>query len=53
MTQWVDLVKEALPEYAKDTKLNLDAVIKRSTLDPVEAEACALAALVSTGTGKL
>jgi alkyl hydroperoxide reductase subunit D len=53
MTQWVDMVKEALPEYAKDTKLNLDAVIKRSTLDPVEAEACALAALVSTGNGKL
>jgi alkyl hydroperoxide reductase subunit D len=53
MTVWVDLVKEALPEYAKDTKLNLDSVIKRSTLDPVEAEACALAALVSTGNGKL
>ena len=53
MTAWVDMVKEALPEYAKDTKLNLDAVIKRSTLDPVEAEACALAALVSTGNGKL
>ena len=53
MTAWVDMVKEALPEYAKDTKLNLDAVIKRSTLDPVEAEACALAALVATGNGKL
>lgn len=53
MTQWVDLLKEALPEYAKDTKLNLDGVIKRSTLDPVEAEACALAALVATGNGKL
>jgi alkyl hydroperoxide reductase subunit D len=53
MTQWVDMVKEALPEYAKDTKLNLDAVIKRSTLDSVEAEACALAALVATGNGKL
>lgn len=53
MTQWVDMVKEALPEYAKDTKLNLDAVIKRSSLDPVEAEACALAALVATGNGKL
>lgn len=50
---WVDLIKEALPEYAKDTKLNLDAVMKRSTLDPVEAEACALAAAVSTGNGKL
>ncbi len=21
---WVDQIKEALPEYAKDTKLNLD-----------------------------
>lgn len=53
MTQWVELVKEALPEYAKDTKLNLDNVIKRSTLDPVVAEACALASLVATGNGKL
>jgi alkyl hydroperoxide reductase subunit D len=51
--QWIDQVKESLPEYAKDTKLNLDAVIKRSTLDPVVAEACALAALVTTGNGKL
>jgi alkyl hydroperoxide reductase subunit D len=50
---WIDQIKEALPEYAKDTKLNLDAVIKRSTLDPVEAEACALAAVVATGNGKI
>jgi alkyl hydroperoxide reductase subunit D len=42
-----------MPEYAKDTKLNLDAVLKRSTLDPVEAQACALAAAMSTGNGKL
>lgn len=38
MTARVDMVKEALLEYTKDTKLNLDAVIKRSTLDPVENE---------------
>ena len=50
---WVDSFKEVLPEYAKDTKLNLDAVIKRSTLDPVEAQAVALAAAMSTGNGKL
>ena len=53
MTQWIDQLKEGLPEYAKDTKLNIDAVIKRSTLDPVEAEACALSALAATGNGKL
>lgn len=53
MTAWVDQIKEGLPEYAKDTKLNLDAVVKRSTLDPVEAEACALAAVFATGNTKL
>jgi alkyl hydroperoxide reductase subunit D len=50
---WVDQIKEALPEYAKDTRLNLDSVVNRSTLDPVEANGCALAAAMATGNGKL
>jgi alkyl hydroperoxide reductase subunit D len=50
---WVEQIKEALPEYAKDTRLNLDAVINRSTLDAIEAQGCALAAAMSTGNGKL
>jgi alkyl hydroperoxide reductase subunit D len=50
---WVEQIKEGLPEYAKDTKLNLDSVINRSTLDPIEANACALAAAMATGNGKL
>ena len=50
---WVDQIKQALPEYAKDTKLNLDAVIYRSALDKDEAEACALAAAVASGNGKI
>lgn len=50
---WVDQIKEGLPEYAKDTKLNLDSVINRSTLNLVEANACALAAAMATGNGKL
>jgi alkyl hydroperoxide reductase subunit D len=53
MSTWVDQVKAALPEYAKDTKLNLDAVIYRSALDKDEAESCALAAAVATGNGKI
>ena len=53
MSTWIDQVKEALPEYAKDTKLNLVAVINRSTLSKGEAEACALAAAVATGNGKI
>ena len=50
---FIDSVKDALPEYAKDTKLNLDAVLLRSTLDADEAMGCAVAALAATGNGKL
>jgi alkyl hydroperoxide reductase subunit D len=53
MTVWVDQLKEALPDYAKDTRLNIDAVIKRSTLPAEEAEALALAAAFATGNTKL
>ena len=50
---WVNQIKEALPEYAKDAKLNLDAVISRSSLDVNLANGCALAAAMATGNGKL
>lgn len=53
MTQWVDQIKEALPDYAKDTRLNVDAVMNRSTLDKNIAEGCALAAVFATGNTKL
>ncbi|MBU6305415.1 MAG: carboxymuconolactone decarboxylase family protein, partial [Betaproteobacteria bacterium] len=53
MTQWVDQLKEGIPDYAKDTKLNIDAVVKRSTLATEEAEACALAAVFATGNARL
>ena len=50
---WVEQLKENLPEYAKDIKLNLDAVINRSTLDIEHASYLALAAAYSTGNSKL
>jgi alkyl hydroperoxide reductase subunit D len=50
---FIDTVKSALPEYAKDTKLNLDAVLLRSTLDADVAMGCAVAALAATGNGKV
>lgn len=50
---FIEAVKAALPDYAKDTKLNLDAVLLRSTLDPDVAIGCAVAALAATGNGKL
>lgn len=53
MTQWVDQIKEALPDYARDTRLNIDAVIKRSTLAPEEVEYIALAAAFATGNSRL
>lgn len=53
MTAWVDQLKETIPDYAKDTKLNIDAVIKRSSLAPELAEAIALAAAFATGNTKL
>ena len=54
MTKWVDALKESsIPDYAKDTKLNIDAVVKRSTLPVEEAEAVALAAAFATGNSKL
>lgn len=50
---WVNVIKEGLPEYAKDTKLNLDAVLLRSSLDPLVAQGCALAAAFATGNSRL
>lgn len=50
---WVDQIKEALPDYAKDTKLNLDGVINRSSLEVDIANGCALAAAMATGNGKI
>jgi alkyl hydroperoxide reductase subunit D len=50
---FIDAIKNALPDYAKDTKLNLDAVLLRSTLDPDVAMGCAVAALAATGNGKV
>ena len=53
MTAWVDQIKDTIPDYAKDTRLNIDAVVKRSTLPQEEAEAVALAAAFATGNTKL
>jgi len=50
---FIESVKGALPDYAKDTKLNLDAVLIRSTLDADVAMGCAVAALAATGNGKI
>lgn len=50
---FTETIKSVLPDYAKDTKLNIDAVLLRSTLDADLAMGCAVAALAATGNGKL
>ena len=46
---WVDNIKDLIPDYAKDIRLNLDNVINRSTLEPVMVNGVALAAAVASG----
>ena len=50
---WVGQLNENLPEYAKDIRLNLDAVINRSTIDPDQALYLSIAAAFATGNSKL
>ncbi len=42
-------LKSSIPEFAKDIRLNLDAVVLRSSLQPAEAAACAVAAAYAAG----
>ena len=37
-------IKDRIPDYAKDLRLNLDAVLNRSSLTPAQADGAALAA---------
>ncbi len=51
---WVEELQNQIPDYAKDIKLNLDAVINRSTgINPDDAMYISLACAVATGNGKL
>jgi len=50
---WVDQLKESIPEYAKDIKLNLDAVVNRSEIDPDYALYLSIASAFATGNSKL
>jgi lipoyl-dependent peroxiredoxin subunit D len=50
---WVQSVKDSIPDHSKDIKLNLDSVINRSGLDPVDTHAIAYVAAVAAGNGGL
>ena len=42
--EFINTIKEMIPDYAKDIRLNLDGTIARSSLDPTQAVGAALAA---------
>jgi alkyl hydroperoxide reductase subunit D len=42
--EFLSTLKERIPDYAKDVRLNLDGVIARSSLEPADALGAALAA---------
>ena len=51
--QFIAAIKERMPDYAKDLRLNLDAVIARSSLSATAAEGAALAAALAAKSGAL
>lgn len=53
MNNWVENVKNSIPDHSKDIKLNLDAVINRSPLSVEDTHAVALVAALASGNGSL
>ena len=51
--EFLATLKERMPDYAKDIRLNLDAVIARSSLAPEDALGVALAAAFAAGSAPL
>jgi len=46
-------IKDRIPDYAKDLRLNLDAVLSRSSLTPAQANGAALAAALAAKSAAL
>lgn len=51
--EFLSSIKERIPDYAKDVRLNLDGVIARSSLAPEDALGVALAAAFAAKSPKL
>jgi alkyl hydroperoxide reductase subunit D len=50
---WIEQVKESIPDHSKDIRLNVDSVINRSPLDPVDTHAIAYVSALAAGNGGL
>jgi AhpD family alkylhydroperoxidase len=51
--EFLDAIKDRIPDYAKDIRLNLDAVVARSSLPPEDALGVALAAAFASKSAPL
>ena len=51
--EFLDTIKDRIPDYAKDIRLNLDAVVARSSLPPEDALGVALAAAFASKSAPL
>ncbi len=51
--EFLSTIKDQLPDWAKDIRLNLDSVIARSTLPQEDALGAALAAAYASGNAFL
>lgn len=49
----IDIIKNALPPYAKDLKLNLSTLLREETLSPVRCYGALYAAALASKNGKL
>ena len=50
---WLEQVKESIPDHSKDIKLNLDSAINRSPLSEVDTHAVAYVSALAAGNGGL
>lgn len=53
MSNWVEQVKNSIPDHSKDIRLNLDSVINRSPLSLEDTHAVAFVAALASGNGEL
>ena len=51
--EWLQTINDRIPDYAKDLRLNFDAVLSRSSLAPAEAVGAALAAAFAARSAPL
>jgi len=53
MQHWIEEIKESIPDFAKDTRLNLDAIYNRTSLSKELVEGCMVACVVAIGNTRL